>query len=174
MMFTTNTMTQIQSTTKQPTSKKFINSIAVMLLAASLTTNAVAADSAQHTSKAGKHSALAVSHGAASTAKVAAAVVAVPVAVSGGAMLGTGVVSAGAGSDKVGSQIATSGAATMSAAAQTVQSIKFEHKDEDELIISDITITADPAPATVMQQKSVETTKTKVTTKTTIKTTEQK
>ena len=171
-MFTTNTMTQIQSTTKQPTSKKFINSIAVMLLAASLTTNAVAADSAQHTSKAGKHSALAVSHGAASTAKVAAAVVAVPVAVSGGAILGTGLVSAAAGSDKVGSQIATSGAATISAAAQTVQNIKFEHKDE--LIISDITITADPAPATVMQQKSVETTKTKVITKTTVKTTEQK
>ncbi|TPH15778.1 hypothetical protein EPA86_08665 [Litorilituus lipolyticus] len=154
------------------TSKSFLNNIVAILLTCSLSTNAIAADSAQHTSKAGKHSALATSHGVASTAKVAAAVVAVPVAVSGGAMLGTGVVSAGAGSEKVGSQVALSGAVTMSAAAQAVHSIKYEHKDE--LIISDITITADPAPQTVMQQNKTETTKTTVTTKTTIKTTEQK
>lgn len=92
------------------------------LLILSLTSSAVMADnSAQHTSKAVKHSALAVTHGVASTAKVASAVVAVPLIVAGSASLAAGT----------------------SIAASSV--------NHGPLIITEKTITVDPAPKMIMK-----------------------
>ena len=142
----------------------------LVLITSLLTTSTFAADSAHHTSQAGKHSALAVSQGAKSTAKVASAVVAVPVAIAGGAMLGTGIASAAVGSEKVGSTVALTGALGISAAAKAIDSVG----KDDKLVISDVTITADPAPQKVMQKKTIKTTRTTMTTQTTIKTQEQK
>ena len=93
------------------------------LLILSLASTAVIADnSAQHTSKAVKHSALAVTHGVASTAKVASAVVAVPLIVAGSASLAVGT----------------------SIAASTAKG--------GPLVITEKTITVDPAPKMVMKK----------------------
>ena len=85
-------------------------------------------------------------------------------------MLGTGIASAAVGSEKVGSTVALTGALGISAAAKAIDSVG----KDDKLVISDVTITADPAPQKVMQKKTIKTTRTTMTTQTTIKTQEQK
>ncbi|WP_281560330.1 hypothetical protein [Thalassomonas sp. RHCl1] len=102
----------------------FTTTIALTLALSS--TPIYAQDSAQHTSKAGKHSALAVSHGAASSAKVASAAVAVPLLVVGSA----GVASVAGGSALIDSAT-----------------------KPKPLTVTEVTITADPAPNQAMQTK---------------------
>jgi len=103
--------------------KKLTSLKANALLILSLSSSAVIADnSAQHTSKAAKHSALAVTHGVASTAKVASAVVAVPLIVGGSASIAAGT----------------------SIAASSVKS--------GPLVITEKTITVDPAPKMIMKE----------------------
>lgn len=100
------------------------------LLALSLSFSTVAAHaegSAYHSGQASKHSALAVADGAVSTAKVASVAVAAPLLVVGGASVVTG------------SVIAESG-----------QKIKSSHAHQGPLVISDKTVTADPAPNQVI------------------------
>ncbi|SFD14941.1 hypothetical protein [Pseudoalteromonas denitrificans] len=94
----------------------------LFLFILSLTASSVMADnSAQHTSKASKHSVLAVTHGLASTAKIASATIAVPLVIVGSASL------------SVGTSIATSA---------------ISH---GPLEITETTITKDPAPNMAMQ-----------------------
>lgn len=161
------------STSSRSTNKAAFNMVsktALALITGLMMSSTFAADSAHHASKAGKHSALAVSAGAASTGKVASAVVAAPVFVVGGAMIGTGVGSAAVGSEDVGSKVATSGAASIGAAAHVIDNINHT----DELVISEVIITSDPAPQAVMQKNTVHTTKTTITTQTTTNTQEKK
>jgi len=100
-----------------------------LALSSTLTANpALASDSANHASKAGKHSVLAVGHGLASTAKVASAAVAVPLLVVGS----VGVVSGAAGSALMTSAIG----------------------HNEPLTITEITITADPSPKAQMKAKT--------------------
>jgi len=114
----------------------------LVLITSLLATSTFAADSAHHTSQAGKHSALAVSHGAASTAKVASAVVAVPLIAAGSVMQGTGALSGSAGN-----------------------ALMANAKNKGELKVTEITITADAAPQDVMRSNTNNTVKTtKVTT----------
>jgi hypothetical protein len=116
-----------------PTSKqnnKSAMKTTLLLLASLIASPTFAVDSAHHTSQAGKHSALAVSHGAASTAKVASAVVAVPLIVVGSVMQGAGTLSGNAGKD-----------------------LMANATDKGELTITDLTITADAPPQTVMKTK---------------------
>jgi hypothetical protein len=87
---------------------------------------AQATDSVQHSGQASKHSVLAVGHGAMSTTKVASAVVAVPLVVAGSLA-----VSAGTASLKAGKYIANSAS---------------NHHHHGPLVITETTITADPAP----------------------------
>jgi len=114
----------------------------LVLITSLLATSTFAADSAHHTSQAGKHSALAVSHGAASTAKVTSAVVAVPLIAAGSVMQGTGALSGSAGN-----------------------ALMANAKNKGELKVTEITITADAAPQDVMRSNTNNTVKTtKVTT----------
>lgn len=102
-------------------------------LAFTLSISSVAAqaqDSVQHSGQASKHSVLAVGHGAVSTAKVASAVVAVPLIVTGSVAL-----SAGAAILKTGASIADS---------------TSKHHHHGPLVITETTITADPAPNKVI------------------------
>ena len=94
-----------------------------------------AESSAQHSGQASKHSVLAVGHGVLSTAKVASAIVAVPVVVAGSVMV-------------------TTGTASIQTAASIVDKSSI-HRHHGPLVITEITITADPAPdkATVLQNK---------------------
>ena len=94
---------------------------------------AQAEGSAQHSGQASKHSVLAVGHGALSTVKVASAVVAVPVA---------------------GSVMVTAGMASIQTAASIANKASI-HKHHGPLVITETTITADPAPdkAIVIQNK---------------------
>jgi hypothetical protein len=73
------------------------------LVAGFNTTPSYGATSAQHTSQASKHSALAVKEGVVSTAKVASVAVAVPLVVAGGTSLalGTASMDAASGNKKV-------------------------------------------------------------------------
>ena len=91
---------------------------------------AQAEGSTQHSGQASKHSVLAVGHGAVSTAKVASAVVAVPLVVAGSVAL-----SAGAASVQTGASIANSAS---------------RHTHHGPLVITETTITADPAPNKVI------------------------
>lgn len=98
-----------------------------MIFALSLNAMTVFADdSAQHGSKATKHSALAASHAGASTAAVVSAAVAVPLIVVGS----TGQLSTAAG-----------------------ESLLENTVSNQPLEITDKTITADPAPGVVMKVK---------------------
>ncbi len=119
-----HTTTNNTQTKKQKTAFK----ASLVLITSLLATSTFAADSAHHTSQAGKHSALAVSHGAASTAKVASAVVAVPLIAAGSVMQGAGALSGSAGN------------ALMANATK-----------KGELRVTEITITADAAPQDVMK-----------------------
>ena len=98
-----------------------------MVFTLSITSVATQAqDSVQHSGQASKHSVLAVGHGALSTAKVASAIVAVPLVVAGSVAL-----TAGAASIQTGTSIANSAS---------------KHKHHGQLVITETTITADPAP----------------------------
>ncbi len=138
-------MISVSIISNNKTRTKAFHKAALLLMSSLLVSPAFAADSGQHISKAGKHSALAVSHGTASTAKVASAVVAVPLIATGSVIVVAGTMSAEAGSKLMESR-----------------------SHNDEIIISDITITADPSPQEAMNKRTV------ITTKTTIKTQEQK
>jgi len=105
---------------------KLLTSLLPLTLALS-SAQVYAQDSTQHASQANKHSALAVSHGAASGAKVASAAVAVPLIVAGSA----GVASAAGGS------------ALLDSATKPAP-----------LPVTEVTITADPAPNQAMQIKT--------------------
>ncbi|QHJ13041.1 hypothetical protein FX988_03299 [Paraglaciecola mesophila] len=95
-----------------------------------------AAGSVQHSAQASKHSALAVTEGVASTAKVASVAVAAPLIVTGGISLVTGSV--------------------IAQAADSIKSNHGSHKHADKntevepLVISDTTVTVDPAPNQVI------------------------
>ena len=100
------------------------------LLALSLSCTAVvvhAEGSVNHSGQASKHSALAVVEGGVSTAKVASVAVAAPLVIAGGVSLVTGSVIAESGS-----------------------SVKSNHAHQGPLVISDTTVTADPAPNQVI------------------------
>lgn len=102
--------------------------IALVLTLSISSMAAKAGDSIQHSGQASKHSVLAVGHGVVSTAKVGSAVVAVPLVVAGSMA-----VSAGAASIQTGKSIANS--------------VSHHH---GPLIITETTITADPAPNKVI------------------------
>lgn len=89
--------------------------------------SAQAAESIDHSGQASKHSVLAVAHGAASTAKVVSAVVAVPLIVAGGVSVVAGSASVAAGTSVLNSKASTG-----------------------ILIITDKTVTVDPAPNKAM------------------------
>ena len=98
-----------------------------LIFTLSITSVAVKAEgSTQHSGQASKHSVLAAGHGAVSTAQVASAVVAVPLVVAGSVAL-----SAGAASVQTGASIANSASS---------------HTHHGSLVITETTITADPAP----------------------------
>ena len=100
------------------------------LLALSLSFSALAVhadDSVNHSGQASKHSALAVADGAVSTAKVASVAVAAPLVLAGGVSLVTG-----------------------SAIAESGQKMTSSHAHQGPLVISDKTVTADPAPNQVI------------------------
>lgn len=84
-----------------------------------LTAQAAAADSVQHSGKASKHSALATGHSAVTSVKVASVAVAVPLVIAGSA-----------------------GVASIAAA----DSLDKKLTKADPIEITEITITADPAP----------------------------
>ena len=86
--------------------------------------------SVQHSGQASKHSVLALGHGALSTAKVASAVVAVPLVVAGSVAL-------------------TAGAASVQAGVSNADSVS-NHNHHAPLVITETTITADPAPNKVI------------------------
>lgn len=107
-----------------------------LIFSLSVTSVAVQAEgSTHHSGQASKHSVLAVGHGAVSTAKVASAVVAVPLVVAGSVAL-----TAGAASVQTGTSIADSAS---------------KHHHHGPLVITETTITADPAPnkIIVIQEK---------------------
>ena len=104
---------------------KFIPTLLAVTLSCS-TLAVHAGDSVHHSGQASKHSVLAVTDGAVSTAKVASVVVAAPLVV-GGASLVTG-----------------------SAIAESGQKVKGSHAHQGPLVISDKTVTADPAPNQVI------------------------
>jgi hypothetical protein len=103
-----------------------LTTIALVFTLSVTSVAAKAQDSIQHSGQASKHSVLAVGHGAVSTAKVASAVVAVPLVVAGSVAL-----TAGAASIQTGASIANSAS---------------KHTHHGPLIITETTITADPAP----------------------------
>lgn len=143
----TNSITQKHN---KPNTKPAMKA-ALILLTSLIVTPTFATDSVHHTSQAGKHSALAVSHGAASTAKVASAVVAVPLIVAGSVMQGAGKLSGSAGN-----------------------ALMENATNKGELKVTEITITADAAPQDVMKtniNNTVKTTRVTTTHKTKITTT---
>ncbi|MBF7074782.1 hypothetical protein ISG33_15375 [Glaciecola sp. MH2013] len=89
--------------------------------------------SVHHSGQASKHTVLSTAHGVGNSAKVASAVVAVPIIVSGGLSL-----AAGSAATAVGESIGDS-----------AQNISTHHKHTEAnqpLYITEITVTADPAP----------------------------
>jgi hypothetical protein len=102
-----------------------------LVFSLSITSVAVQADdSIKHSGQASKHSALALGHGALSTAKVASAVVAVPLVVAGSVAL-------------------TAGAASIQTGTSIAKSVS-KHQHHGPLVITETTITADPAPNKVI------------------------
>ena len=101
------------------------------LCATSMTSiTAQAEGSAHHSGQASKHSVLAIGNGAVSTAKVASAVVAVPLVIAGSVTL-------------------TAGAASVHTGASIADSASSRHH-HGPLVITETTITADPAPNKVI------------------------
>jgi len=112
--------------------------LAILFSLTAITTGVQAEGSTYHSGQASKHTALAISEGAASTAKVASAAVAVPVVIVGGASLVAGSVLVEAGD---------------SLANSAANSSKHHHTHvhkKTTLIITEKTITADPAPDKVI------------------------
>ncbi|MDC0602405.1 hypothetical protein OAP14_05175 [Aliiglaciecola sp.] len=104
---------------------------AIILTLSLLSNVTFAQDSVHHSGQASKHSALAASEGLASTATVASAAIAVPVVVGVGASIVAGSVIA-----EVGDSISESARASHASS----------HTHHHTLIITERTITADPAP----------------------------
>lgn len=105
---------------------KLLNTL--LVLSFSFSSAALHAEgSVHHSAQASKHSVLAVADGAVSTAKVASVVVAAPLLVVGGASVVTG-----------------------SVIAESANKIKSSHAHQGPLVISDTTVTADPAPNQVI------------------------
>ncbi len=109
----------------------------VSVLLTSMTT--FAEPSTNHSGKASKHSALALSHGVKGSAQVASAAVAVPLVVAGSVALSAGAASIemSEGLSKVASSKAT----------------QVKHAKKIELEVTEITITVDRAPDQVMKDK---------------------
>ncbi|GAA0852688.1 hypothetical protein [Aliiglaciecola litoralis] len=114
---------------------------ALFILLSVGSTSVFAQDSVNHSGQASKHSALAASEGLASTATVASAAVAVPVIV----VAGTSVV-AGSVISEVGTSMADSAQASHASS----------HSHQHTLVITERTITADPAPNQVVKQQQDE------------------
>lgn len=120
--------------------------------------------SVHHSGQASKHSVLAVAHGVGDSAKVASAVVAVPIIVAGGVSL-----AAGSTAVAIGESIGNG--------AQHLSSHHHRHATHTgPLKITEITITADPAPnqmgantQTTQEDKTKSTSITTQTTKTELK-----
>lgn len=109
----------------------YVTCVAVLLTSFS----SFAEPSSEHSGKASKHSALAISHGVAGSAKVASAAVAVPLVVTGSVAL-----SAGAASVELGEGLSK------------VASSNVNKAQNLELEITEITITAERSPAEVMKK----------------------
>ncbi|WP_339767414.1 hypothetical protein [uncultured Paraglaciecola sp.] len=109
---------------------KLINTLVAITLTFSVT-GLHAQGSVHHSAQASKHSALALTEGVASTAKVASVAVAAPLVVAGGLSLVTG-----------------------SVIAESADSVKKSHVSNPikatPLVISDTTVTVDPAPNQVI------------------------
>lgn len=109
---------------------KLINTLVAITLTFSVT-GLHAQGSVHHSAQASKHSALALTEGVALTAKVASVVVAAPLIVAGGVSLVTG-----------------------SAIAESAGGVKHSHASKPAkvapLVISETTVTVDPAPNQVI------------------------
>ncbi len=110
--------------------------LAILFSLTAITTSVQAEGSVHHSGQASKHTALAFSEGAASTAKVASAAVAVPLVVVGSASVVAGSVLVEAGD-------AFADSANHASHHKHVQQTKT-------LVITEKTITADPAPDKVI------------------------
>ena len=113
---------------------KLINALLALTLSCS-TIAAHAEGSVHHSGQASKHSTLALTKGVASTAKVASVAVAAPLIVAGGASLATG-----------------------SAIAESGNKVANSHAHRGPLVISETTVTADPAPNQVIIIQNTQTT----------------
>ena len=109
----------------------------VSLLLASF--SSFAEPSANHSSEASKHSALALSHGVVGSAQVGSAVVAVPLLVTGSVAVGAGVASM---------ELAEGASKIASSHAKRVK-----HAEPVKLEVTEITITVDRSPADVMKEQ---------------------
>lgn len=98
------------------------------------------AGSVEHSGQASKHSVLAITDGVGSVTKVGSAVVASPVLVVGGLSL-----AAGSAVNSAGESLANN--------AQNVSG--HHHSQNNKLVVTEITITADPAPNIVMNKPSI-------------------
>lgn len=99
--------------------------------------NAFATESTYHSGQASKHSAIATSQGMASTAKVASAVMVAPVVAAAGVSL------------VAGSVISEAGDALLDSAKASHANSHHQHHT---LIVTELTITADPAPNQVINR----------------------
>ncbi|MDO6693626.1 hypothetical protein Q4574_10045 [Aliiglaciecola sp. 3_MG-2023] len=113
---------------------------ALIIILSTSSLNALAEGSVHHSGQASKHTALAASEGLASTAKVASVVMVTPVIVAGSVSLvaGSAVVEAGD---------------ALSDGLMSSHSASHEHHHQQTLIITEHTITADPAPNQVIKRQ---------------------
>lgn len=114
--------------------------------------------SVEHSGQASKHSVLALSDGAGSVTKVGSAVVATPILVVGGLSLAAG-------------STITSAGESLANNAQNVSG--HHHTQSNKLVVTEITITADPAPNVAINNtkaKTDEKTVTRTSEETTVKT----
>lgn len=109
--------------------------------------------SVHHSGQASKHSVLAVGHGIGSTTKIASAVIAAPIIVVGGASI-----AAGSAVMVVGDSIASSG-----------RGLSVHANTQGPLEITDLVITADPAPNKLKTNKRTTTTITTTETRSAVK-----
>ena len=114
--------------------------LATLISFAAMTTNVYALGSIDHSVQASKHAALAVTEGVASTAMVASAVIAVPVIVVGAASVAVGNVVVKAGESMANAAVHSS---------NHLHNHTPTHKTRT-LVITQKTITADPAPDKVI------------------------
>lgn len=105
--------------------------IALIFALSTTSISAFAEGSTHHSGQASKHSVLAVGEGAISTTKVASTVVAVPVIAAGSVVL-------------------SAGAASVHTGASIAEAASHPHHHHRPLVITETTITADPAPNKVI------------------------